>query len=71
MQGHLKYYSKLEKAKQCLLSLKGKAVETSALSLQERIDLAVELAALILSSAEHFQTKEEKQQQNEAITAGI
>ena len=63
MHGHLKYYSKLEKAKQCLLSLKGKALEGSNLSTQERIDLAVELAALILSSAEHFQTKEEKQQQ--------
>lgn len=63
MQGHLKYYSKLEKAKQCLLSLKGKAVEGSPLSLEERIELTIELAALILSSAEHFQTNEEKQQQ--------
>ncbi len=63
MQQSLKYFSKLEKAKHCLQSLRTKASEGSTLSHQEQIDLSIELASLILSSAEHFQTKEEKQQQ--------
>lgn len=53
-----KYHPKLEKAKQCIQSVKGKP-----LSVEERISLATELAALILSASEAFQTKQEKQQQ--------
>ena len=59
----LKYFPKLERAKQCLLSVKGKGLQGEALKQHERIELAVDLASLILSSAEHFQTKDEKQQQ--------
>jgi RHH-type transcriptional regulator, proline utilization regulon repressor / proline dehydrogenase / delta 1-pyrroline-5-carboxylate dehydrogenase len=58
MRHSLKYHSKLEKARQCIQSVKGKP-----LSLQERTQLATELASLILLAAEHFQTNEEKQQQ--------
>lgn len=63
MSHPLKYFPKLERAKKCLLSVKGKGLEGQGLELQERIELACDLASLILSSAEHFQTKEEKQQQ--------
>jgi len=58
MHRPLKYHPKLEKAKQCIQSVKGKQ-----LPLEERVQLATELAALILSAAEHFQTNKEKQVQ--------
>ncbi|MEI8300465.1 MAG: bifunctional proline dehydrogenase/L-glutamate gamma-semialdehyde dehydrogenase [Chlamydiota bacterium] len=58
MSQNLKYYPKLEKAKQCILSVKGKN-----LAIEERAHLATELAAFILMSADHFQTKDEKKQQ--------
>jgi RHH-type proline utilization regulon transcriptional repressor/proline dehydrogenase/delta 1-pyrroline-5-carboxylate dehydrogenase len=58
MNQNLKHSSKLEKAKQCILSVRGKA-----LTIEERAHLATELAAFILMSADHFHTKDEKTQQ--------
>jgi hypothetical protein len=63
MKEPLKYFPKLEKARQCLLSIEQKATQGHPLDPSEKIELAVELASLILYSAEHFQTNEEKQQQ--------
>lgn len=56
----LKYYPKLEKAKKCLDSVRGKPS-----TLMERAQLATELAALILDSATYFQTREEQKQQKD------
>jgi RHH-type proline utilization regulon transcriptional repressor/proline dehydrogenase/delta 1-pyrroline-5-carboxylate dehydrogenase len=58
MNHTLKYYPKLEKAKQCIQSVQGQP-----LTHKERADLAIELASLILSSAQRFQTAEEKRQE--------
>lgn len=63
MKEPIKYFPKLEKARQCLLSIEQKATQGHPLDPSEKIELAVELASLILYSAEHFQTNEEKQQQ--------
>lgn len=58
MASKLKYYIKLEKAKQCIQSVKGKSLKP-----EERAILTLELASFIFSSAEYFQTIKEKQQQ--------